>query len=334
MAVKIKRVIGNMVIKLGEYSKKLSICVFLTIIILFNLCACGNNQEQQDAIAKPGVMDGMEHLLDFNTMGYFFGVYPEPALGKIKLDKWSDPMQFFVESAGDDRQFAVYFFLDYKQVPITVNEETYEQYFVNVKGDYSNKFDFCLAEEPEPGKIHKFTGILTAYSDVLMAEQDNISFSSKDSIILNYDLYIDNVEELPEILSVETTPELLYDSQGAGILLNCYTDELSSRIPQKEIRVKKGENLTLQYHVGGYEKNDFALIVTAGYQQMNLEGQSYLYFKDLPSGQMAAGYLEMETPDVPGSYEIIGYVIPEPFSENGVSTQHSDSSYRFTLIVE
>lgn len=317
-----------------KYIKAKCINLFLIIIILFNLCACGNNKEQQDTMAEPGIMDGMEHLLDFNTMGYCFGVYPETTLGEIKLDKWSDSMQFQIESAGDDRQFAVYFFLDYKQVPIVVNEETYEQYFVNVEGNYSNMFDFCFAAEPEPGKVHKFTAILTAYSDVLTAEHDNIYFSSTSSIILNYDLYIGNAEECPEILSTETKPELLYDSQGAGIILNCYTDELASRIPQKEIRVKKGEKLTLQYHVGGYEKNDFALIVTAGYQQMNLDGQSYLYFKDLPSRQMAAGYLEMETPDVPGSYEIIGYVIPEPFSENGVSTQHSDSSYRFTLIVE
>ena len=76
------------------------------------------------------------------------------------------------------------------------------------------------------------------------------------------------------------------------------------------------------------------MFITAGYEQMKLNGQDYLYFTDLPSKKMAAGYCQMETPEEPGRYEIIGYVIPQPFLESGLSDQHSSESYRFTLVVE
>lgn len=305
--------------------------LFFAIFLMLNLCSCSIRKDEMEAAE---IMDGMEHLLAFNTMGYCFAVYPEETKGEIRLNYWSDTMQFQIESAGDDRQFAVYFFLDYEQIPVLIDGIEYDQYFINVEGNYSNKIDFCLVTEPESEIQHKFTAILTAYSDVFMAEQENISYSSKDSIILNYDLKIEGAEGYSKTLSTATTPELLYDSQGAGILLNCYTDELASKIPQKEVRVKKGDNLVLQYHAGGYEKNDFVLMVTAGYQQMHLDGHNFLYFENLPSRQLAAGYCEMETPNMPGSYEVIGYVIPNPFLEDGVSELHSQVSYRFTLIVE
>ncbi|MDO4261943.1 MAG: hypothetical protein Q4C82_07680 [Eubacteriales bacterium] len=203
-----------------------------------------------------------------------------------------------------------------------------------VDGNDSGEYSFSLGREPEEGQIHKLTAIMTAYSDVLTADQDDVPFSTKDSIILNFDLIIGDAKDMTTFSHKAETEEELYDTQGSGIVINTFTDEIASKVPQKEVHVNAGEELTLQYHAGGYTENDFLIFVTAGYEQMRLNGENYLYFEHLPSRKMAAGFCQMSTPDTPGRYEVMGYVIPDPFSDSGVSDEHADESYRFTLVVE
>lgn len=304
------------------------------LVLSLHVLGCGSAEEPSSATEPLEYMDGMEHLVEGNTMGYYFSVYPEETKGELRLEQWDDPMNFMVESAGVERQFAIYFLCDYQQIPIMIDGVSYDQFYIGANGNYSGEYSFSLAEEPEPGKIHKLTAIMTAYSDVLMADQEELLVSTKDSIILNFNLYIGDAQEMVSFETEKTDADILYDSAGSGIILNTYTDELVSKIPAKEVFVKSGEPLTIQYHAGAFENNDFLIFITAGYEQMKLNGQSYLYFSDLPSKQLAAGYCQMETPKEPGQYEVMGYVIPEPFLETGVSLQHANESYRFTLTVE
>lgn len=305
---------------------------FFLAILCFIVCGCGRAETSTEKSLT--YMEGMEHLLEGNTMGYYFSVYPEEVKGELHLDSWDEELYFMVESAGDERQFAVYFLCDYQQIPIVIDGISYEQYYIDVNGNFSKEYKFSFAEEPEEGKIHKLTAIMTAYSDVLMADQKELLVSSNDSLILNFNLYIGESTEMVSLERESIEPDKLYDSAGSGIILNTYTEELLSKIPEKEVHIQSGENLTLQYHAGAFENNNFLMFVTAGYTQMKLNGQDYLYFSDLPTKQMAVGYCQMETPKEPGKYEVIGYVIPEPFLKTGVSTQYSLESYRFTLVVD
>lgn len=304
------------------------------IFAMFCLCACGCARSEISSGEPLEYMEGMEHLIEGNTMGYYFSVYPEETPGELRLDSWNEQLKFMVESAGDKRQFAVYFLCDYQQIPVVIDGVSYDRFYVGVNGNFSKEYSFALAQEPEPGKVHKLTAVMTAYSDVLMAEQKEIVVSSKDSLILNFNLHIADPKDMASLAVESVEADMLYDSAGAGILLNTYTDELISKIPEKEVHVQSGEELTLQYHAGAYENNDFLMFVTAGYMQMKLNGQEFLYFSGLPAKKMAAGYCQMETPKEPGKYEVIGYVIPEPFLEESVSGQRSLESYRFTLVVE
>ncbi len=308
--------------------------LFILVIFCTAVCGCGSSVTASEEMDSPKHMEGMDQLLEGNTMGYAFSVYPEEERGELRLASWEEPLNFQVESAGTQRQFAIYFMCDYRQVPILIDGVTYDQFYIGVDGNYSGEYSFSLAEEPEPGKVHKLTAVMTAYSDVLMADQENTPVSTLDSLILNFNLSIGDVQEMTSFEKKAADAELLYDSAGSGIILNTYTDELVSKIPEKEVHVRQGEELTIQYHAGAFEENDFLMFITAGYEQMRLNGQDYLYFSDLPPKQMAAGYCQMETPEEPGRYEVIGYVIPQPFLESGLSDQHSSESYRFTLVVE
>lgn len=192
----------------------------------------------------------MERLLGGNTMGYYFSVYPEEIQGELQLDSWDEELYFMVESAGDERQFAVCFLCDYQQIPIVIDGISYEQFYIDVDGNFSKEYRFSLAEEPEPGKVHKLTAIMTAYSDVLMADQKELVVSSNDSLIDNFNLYTGETAEMVSFETESMEPDMLYDSAGSGIVLNTYTDELLSKLPEKEVHVQSGERLTLQYHVG------------------------------------------------------------------------------------
>lgn len=310
--------------------KKINKIFFVMICLL--ICGCSKTENGSEESLE--YMEGMEHLLAGNTMGYYFSVYPEENRGELQLDSWDEELNFMVESAGDERQFAICFLCDYQQIPVVIDGVTYNQFYIDVDGNFSKEYSFSLAEEPETGKAHKLTAIMTAYSDVLMADQKELVVSSNDALIINFNLYIGETSNMVSSKTEVAEVEMLYDSAGSGIILNTYTDELLSRIPEKEVHVQSGEELTLQYHAGAFKNNDFLMFVTVGYNQMKLDGQEYLYFSDLPAKQMAAGYCQMETPKEPGRYEVIGYVIPEPFLETGVSAQHATESYRFTLVVD
>lgn len=296
------------------------LCILLIFILLISLCGCAPKEDQTIAA----------------TTTYFFGLYPEDSRGIIKLNSWSDEMQFKLESSGINRQYVVMLFLDYEQIPFYVDNQKYEQYYIDVKeNDYSRTFSFHLAQEPSEGQIHKLTGIVAAYSDIHLAEQDSLDYLDDYSIIPCYNLIIGNAQIYQPVFPSSEDPDCLFDSYSSSIVVNSRTDKLGSYIPEKEIHVKKGESLTLQYDAGGYsENNNFLLFATAGFQQMDLNGQKYIYFSNLPNKKMAAGFLQMQTPDESGSYEVIVYMIPEPFLNDGIPDKLADGSYRFTLVVE
>lgn len=299
---------------------KYSLYFLGSLLLLLSLCSC----------------DAKEDLTVAPTTTYFFGLYPEASRGRIEIDTWSDEMEFKLESSGANRQYVIMLFLDYEQIPFSVEGETYEQYYIDVnQPDYSRTFSFHLVQEPAPDQIHKLNGIVAAYSNIHLAEQADLDYMDDYSIIPCYDLIINDATTYLPSEAVPEEPTSFYDSYSSGIIVNCYTDKLGTYIPEPEIHVKEGKNLTIQYNAGGYsDNNTFLLLATAGFQQMDLNGKKFAYFQGLPVGQQGNGFLEMSTPDAPGSYEVIVYMLPEPFSTDGISEEMPDGSFRFTLIVD
>ena len=58
-----------------------------------------------------------------------------------------------IENAGEDRQIAVQIFIDYIQVPMIIEGETYQTFFVDTDKSFSKEFCFQIAETLELGKM-------------------------------------------------------------------------------------------------------------------------------------------------------------------------------------
>lgn len=115
---------------------------FFLAILCSGICGCGKREVPQGETGTLELMEGMEHLVAGNTMGYCFSVSPEETKGELRLDSWDDPLHFMIESAGDKRQFAVVFLIDYRQIPVKVDGVSCEPFYVDVQGDFSEEFTF------------------------------------------------------------------------------------------------------------------------------------------------------------------------------------------------
>lgn len=293
--------------------------LFLFLLPAFSLWGCGTKEDVTIAA----------------TSTYSFDLCTDAADEAIHLEHWADEMRFQLDTSAINERYTFLLFLDYEQVPFYINGVAYEQYEIHVQEETdSHSFSFRLAQEPDSEQIHRLTGIIADHPDVHLAEEKSLDFLDDRSLTASRSLVIGDaqISAFPETAAVQ--PEQLYDSPSADVLINCHTDKLERYVPDKEVFVKKGEPLTIQYHAGGYPSStSLLLLATAGFQQMELDGQPYLYFDALPAGQTAAGYAQMQTPGEPGSYEVIVYLFPDPFTDRS-SDLSAQSSFRFTLTVE
>ena len=64
---------------------------------------------------------------------------------KISVNNGNDNLYFMIENAGEDRQIAVQIFIDYIQVPMIIEGETYQTFFVDADKSFSKEFCFQIA---------------------------------------------------------------------------------------------------------------------------------------------------------------------------------------------
>lgn len=319
---------------------KLLYTILVSLFIISTLTACSeetNNLSMK--IDTNEIMDGMHTLYSGNTHGYSFGLDTKPSYtvdedGIFELSSPTDTMYFSVESAGDDnRQLAVQIFIDYVQVPIVVDGVTYDTFFIDADEKFSLEYAFQFANEIDTSKNHKILGILTAYSNILIAKQDVVA-SGNDSICIDGILSFNPNNNLVEPLYKISEPLELYKDMFSGVLLNTENENIR-KIPQKLVSAKPEETIHLKYHIGeDGGKESSVLLINIANCQTKINGQHY-YYCDTSPGKIAYGDITIQAPKEPGMYEITAWSIPEPFSENISSTNTIiPMAMRFTLQVE
>lgn len=319
---------------------KLLSILLVTLLIFNTLSACSKESNNLSMkIDTSEIMDGMHTLYAGNTHGYSFGLdtkssYTVDEDGIFELSSPSDTMYFSVESAGDsNRQLAIQIFIDYVQVPIIVNEVTYDTFFIDTTEKFSKEYAFQFATEIDTSKNHKILGILTAYSNILIANQDVVA-SGNDSICIDGILSFNPNNKLAEPLYSISEPLEFYEDMFSGVLLNTEKENIR-KIPHKLVSAKPAETLHLKYHIGNDGgKESSVLLINIANQQTKINGQDYYYSNTSPN-KIAYGDITIQVPKAPGMYEVTAWSIPEPFSENISSTNSIiPMAMRFTLQVE
>lgn len=131
--------------------KKKILCIF--IIILTILAGCAKEEKSNIEVSDDEVgietMEGMNYLVAGNDYGFYFDVYSKSGDkknndSKISVNNGNDNLYFMIENAGEDRQIAVQIFIDYIQVPMIIEGETYQTFFVDADKSFSKEFCFQI----------------------------------------------------------------------------------------------------------------------------------------------------------------------------------------------
>lgn len=320
------RVFDNRIIKV----------VLLGLFLFVFSMGCGHEKNTfEDSIE---VMQGMEHLYAGNTYGYYMDVYSEksksqPRTNIIELKDSRDNIYCMIENAGSKRKIALQFFVDYVQVPILIDGEEYLTHYIVADEKYSEELQCKLVGEFDEKKQHKLLISMIVSTDVHAS--DFASDYTSDQYSLAYDMILkfENSEELNRKLYDYTNPEKESNEQWSGVLVNAECEKLQRRLPVKEIVCNPGEKLRLQYHIGGYSSTDEVLMLLClDMKQISINNQEYILLKQQKE-HILSGWIEIQAPTNEGQYDLTGWVIKDPFSQEEGEYIPLDAIYRFTISV-
>ena len=324
--------------------KKKILCI--AVILVLMLVGCGEDRKSEsksssEEAANIEIMDGMEHLVADNEYGYYFDIYSKSGeqknnSSKIPINSSRDNLYFMIENAGEDRHIAVQIFIDYIQVPITIEGQTYETFFVETDKNFSKEFCFQIAEKLDESVDHKIMAAMTIYSDKYVKDSELEYTTNGYSIALDAVLDIaGNTDQLfvNKLYNYEKTREA-YEDMWYGILINTELQDFKRRVPQKEVIVQKNEKKDFVYHVGGYDDCTEALVILCiGMKQVDVNQQKYMLFQ-MEKGKIQDGLVTITMPDEEGYYDLTGWIIKNPFSEEKTEIDLVSDTWRFTLNVQ
>ena len=240
-----------------------------------------------------------------------------------------------IENAGEDWQIAVQIFIDYIQVPMIIEGETYQTFFVDADKSFSKEFCFQIAETLDESVDHKIMAAMTVYSDKHVKDSEleyttngySIALDAVLDIAGNTDQFIMN-----KLYNYEN-PRESYKDMWYGVLINTELQDFKRRVPDKEIIAQKNERKDFVYHVGGYDDCTEALVILCmGMEQVDVNQQKYMFFK-LEKGKIQDGLVTITMPDEQGSYDLTGWIIKNPFSEEKTEINSVSDTWRFTINV-
>jgi hypothetical protein len=85
------------------------------------------------------------------------------------------------------------------------------------------------------------------------------------------------------------------------------------------------------YNFNKEESQNCLLFITLNYTPITINGNDYQIIQLDGEKGTANGQITIDTPNTMGLYEVIGYIIHDPFNKLSSSDNLVKSSYRFTL---
>ena len=271
--------------------------------------------------------------------GYYFNVFTDDVKkineeeGIIKISSLNDPLYAEIENAGKYREFVLKVYVDYEEVTIKINGQSYNSFYFSLNDKSLKQISFFLPNDIDESKRHKLTVFLISGANI---NAGNLSenLTNSYSIALDYLLIFEDSDSFIDLDDEYTSIEMLNNKSYQGLLFNIdYSKGESNRLPPKEITIESGEELKLAYRVGGYEDTEYyAIILMINWNAVEIDNQFYKLVKT-DKGKVGYGEFFLQIPLNEGRYEVTGWVIPNPFNENKLNLFPLDSSYRFTINV-
>lgn len=312
--------------------RKASAAFFLLFLIAI-FASCSRNSVRDDI---ENFADEYKMLNNTLVLGVANDTEPSEN-GVVLLDSIDDTLNIqFANLTEHTSEYVLKVFLDYAEVDFFIEDVLRNSYIFQVEAGESVILPIHLEPSNEFNSSHMLTvGIFTAPQK--HAKQINL-MSNSYGVVLTYEI-IPRKSSRGELRSVDykdASDYLRVDYQG--IMLNTDfspLDDAQVYFPPIDIIASPEEKITLAYRAGNYDNSGGILIsVLVNWSQQPLDGVPYLYVKS-KSGYISFGEIEIKAPPEPGEYEVVAFVVNQPFEHKNAETFHMhDTAYRFTLTVQ
>ena len=183
--------------------------------------------------------------------GYYFNVFTDDVKkineeeGIIKISSLNDPLYAEIENAGKYREFVLKVYVDYEEVTIKINGQSYNSFYFSLNDKSLKQISFFLPNDIDESKRHKLTVFLISGANI---NAGNLSenLTNSYSIALDYLLIFEDSDSFIDLDDEYTSIEMLNNKSYQGLLFNIdYSKGESNRLPPKEITIESGEELKL-----------------------------------------------------------------------------------------
>lgn len=261
------------------------------------------------------------------------------------LRNTQEPVYLSVHQIGKDRRVRILAYLDYESRAFSIGTDGEKAAFYDIEIKNNEEvvlpvyFDFSNIDTE---KSHRMAFIIISGYDQYAKDKEDITYNPAISTM--YQLFFKNYEADARCADEEkkNMAEKMeyYDSSGIALLLN--TSEGGSSLdeglplPDKHYLMDPGNEMKMHCWISNTSTPEkYALVfVTVGNLPARINGENYLIV-DLNERKMGEKEIELILPEKPGVYDIIGYVVYDPFEpiENGESG-FVYSSPRFSVEVK
>lgn len=234
----------------------------------------------------------------------------------------------------DTRKMAVQILVDYEQVPLIVDGERYDTYYIESEDNVSVSKTIKLDLDLDRSVDHKITALLM--NDLQVHACDSDQRILDNTLTIDRFLVCDTKKnQLADRQTVYEIPDSAYEDQFASIFLTQDESEQKRVVSQDMIPAKPGETIRLYYHLGGFTKSDETVVfVDIGEKQTKINGKDYLLFHEDSPTKILFGSLELTAPMEEGKYEIAAWAVNNPYGAIEGGMQVFYSAPRLTLSVE
>ena len=286
------------------------------------------------------IMDGMQYLFASETDGYCLvvngieereeGIVPEfILLGEYNV------LKVVIESTGK-RKMALQVLVDYIQVPVIVDGETYDTYYIETEKNISVTKQIKLGIDIDRNVDHKITVMLL--NDLQLTSGEISGGEIAKYVIFGGAATFDSLlvcdKEKNELKRPKAEYETLikeYDDELGAIFLTQDENGKRKKI-QGNINVKPGEKVKLYYHIGGFN-GETLIFLNIGEKQSQINGKDFLLF-ECRTSKVLYGQLEITAPMEEGKYEVGAWAVNNPYGKIQNGMQTIAGTPRFTLNVE
>lgn len=322
--------------------------VFLIILCSFILIlsGCKNQDDKAQSISTDEYNPSLDGYVSSFLAGANTDTTPDD-MKPLNMLYMQDNQIINLEcgASGSNPTIVLKVFYDYQAVDFqVVGEDKYTSEYV-FKLEDKTKINIPIILDSgsivPDDKIHKVIfAFLTGY-DKNASEFDQVTSEYGLTVIYDVVNTLDYKDEVfIPIQYGATLPDNNFDVNIAELIFNIdYENNIQKTSggvlnPTPSIATNPDTIFPLMYNFGKESKTSALLLLTLNFEQIQIDGQQYKLIKLDGAEGTANGQIDITTPKEPGKYEVIGFLVQNPFEKNTNPSAMVPMSIRFTLNVE